>query len=279
MPRLLYTLGAMLMAVNPGEYAKSVEAWRAVYENGLKAPDGWLSVAGLFWLKEGANRVGSGEGNEIRLPARAPGELGVIEFHGAHARFRPKNGPVRDLKDDAEGQTPDVIHAGDISLTVIKRGKRFGVRMRDLQAPTVRAFHGGDWFPVNEAYRVRAVWHTYASPKLVPITNILGDTEGEPSPGYAQFRLNGKEYKLEPVIEEPGELFFLFRDETSAHETYGAGRFLKAAMPKDGAVELDFNKAYNPPCAYTAFATCPLPPKQNHLQTRVEAGQKRYGAH
>jgi uncharacterized protein (DUF1684 family) len=278
----------MLMAANSGDYAKSIEGWRAAYEQGLKAPEGWLSVAGLFWLKEGANRVGSAEGNAIRLPARCARELGAFEFRDGRATFRPaagapvmvngKTAGVAELKDD-HGQAPDVVRTGDVSLTVIRRGKRFGIRMRDPRAETVRGFKGGQWYPVNAAYRVHAVWHAYDASKMVPITNILGDTEGEPSPGYATFKLNGKEYKLEPVVEDPGELFFLFRDATSAHETYGAGRFLKAAMPKDGAVELDFNKAYNPPCAYIAFATCPLPPRQNHLDTRVEAGQKRYESH
>jgi uncharacterized protein (DUF1684 family) len=269
----------MLMAAGSGDYVKSIEGWRTAYEQGLKAPDGWLSVAGLFWLKEGANRVGSAEGNEIRLPSRCARELGVIEFHEGRATFHPKAGaPVTELKDD-HGQTPDVVQAGNVSLTVIRRGKRFGIRLRDPEAETVLGFQGGQWFPVNPAYRVRAVWHAYDAPKTIPITNVLGDTEGEPSPGYAQFKLNGKEYRLDPVVEDPGELFFLFRDATSAHETYGAGRFLKAAMPKDGTVELDFNKAYNPPCAYIAFATCPLPPRQNHMDARVEAGQKRYGSH
>lgn len=276
------------MAANSGDYASSIDKWRAAYEQGLKAPSGWLSVAGLFWLHEGANRAGSGEGNEIRLPARCPKQLGVFEFHngratlhvnpGAGVTVNGKKVATAELKDDKD-QAPDVVKTDDVSLTVIQRGKRFGIRLRDPQAETVRGFKGTQWFPANEAYHVRAAWHAYEKPKMIPITNILGDTEGEPSPGYAQFTLNGKEYKLEPVIEDPGELFFLFKDATSGHETYGAGRFLKAAMPKDGAVELDFNKAYNPPCAYISFATCPLPPRQNRIDTRVEAGQKKYGAH
>ena len=288
MRSLFLLLPLMLVAADTGEYTSSLDSWRAAYERGLKAPDGWLSVAGLFWLQEGVNRIGSEERNEIRLPQRCGKSVGAIEFQKGHAAFHAHPGAAvllngkaverAALKND-KGQSPDVLQVRDVSLTVIQRGKRFGVRMRDPQSRALREFRGLQWFPADEAYRIRARWLPYHPPKQIPVTNVLGDTENEPSPGCAQFTLNGKQYKLEPVLEDPGELFFMFKDATSAHETYGAGRFLKTDMPKDGFVELDFNRAYNPPCAYISFATCPLPPRQNHLNARVAAGQKKYGGH
>lgn len=289
MKSALLLVPLLLMASNSSDYVDSVTKWRAAYERGLKAPDGWLAVAGLFWLHEGVNSIGSGEKNEIRLPPRCEKLTGVIKFHDGRAEFLPHAGSVATLNGKPAPQhavlqndkdhPPDEIKIGDVTLTVIQRARRFAVRLRDPQAATVRNFKGGQWFPVDASYHIRAAWHAYPQPKQIPILSILGDTEPEPSPGYAQFRLNGKEYKLEPVIEEPNVLFFIFKDQTSAHETYGAGRFLKAEMPKDGAVVLDFNRAYNPPCAYIDFATCPLPPRQNHMDTRIAAGQKRYGDH
>jgi uncharacterized protein (DUF1684 family) len=153
-----------------------------------------------------------------------------------------------------------------------------GVRVRDPNAETRRDFTGCKWFPADPAWRVTAKWVAYPKPKTIAITNILGMTDQEPSPGYAEFTVQGKTLRLESVTED-GELFFMFKDATSARTTYGAGRFLYAAIPKGREVELDFNKAHNPPCAFTAFATCPLPPKQNVLAVAIEAGEKSYGNH
>lgn len=230
--------------------------WRADYEAKLKAPDGWLSVAGLFWLHEGANTVA--------LPQKPI----VLRLDGGKVTFEN-----RQLKPEA-----DALKIGDVTLTVIERGGKLGVRLRDPNAETRRDFTGCKWFPADPAWRVNAKWIAYPKPKTIAITNILGMTDQEPSPGYAEFTLQGKTMRLEPVIDD-GELFFLFKDATSARTTYGAGRFLYAPIPKGQEVELDFNKAHNPPCAFTAFATCPLPPKQNILPVAIEAGEKSYGRH
>jgi uncharacterized protein (DUF1684 family) len=224
------------------------------------------------------SRIGSAPACEIRLPERAPAQAGTIEFRGGHATLRMGGGEAKELKSD-HGQKPDLVKIGGLELTLIERGKRIGIRMRDPEAAARRDFRGLHWYAVNPTARVTGAFHPYNPPKQIPITNVLGDTQPQPSPGYVEFSLNGKTMRLDPVVEEPGDLFFMFKDETSATDTYGAGRFLHAAMAKDGLVELDFNKAYNPPCAYTAFATCPLPPRQNHLATRITAGEKRYGAH
>jgi uncharacterized protein len=245
-----------MLAATPGGYPE----WRAKYEAGLKAPDGWLSVAGLFWLHEGANT--------IELPQKPI----VLRLDAGKVTFEK-----RPLKSDVSDH-PDVLRFGDVTVTVIERGGKTGVRLRDPNAETRRDFTGCKWFPADSAWRVNARWIAYPKPKTIAITNILGMTDREPSPGYAEFTLEGKTLRLEPVIDD-GELFFMFKDATSARTTYGAGRFLYAAIPKGNEVELDFNKAHNPPCAFTAFATCPLPPKQNILPVAVEAGEKSYGKH
>jgi uncharacterized protein (DUF1684 family) len=246
--------------------------WRAHYEADLKAPNGWLSVAGLFWLHAGDNIVGSDPQSDVVLPAGAPKRAGVLKLAGSKVTFENKQ-----LKSDAAGK-PDVVKFGDLAMTIIERGDKIGVRLKDPNAETRRDFTGCKWFAADPAWRVRAKWVAYPKPKKIAITNILGMTDQEDSPGYAEFSLKGQTMRLEPVSEDGG-LFFIFKDATSGKTTYGAGRFLDTDPPKSGELELDFNKAYNPPCAFTAFATCPLPPKQNVLTAAIEAGEKKYGKH
>jgi hypothetical protein len=157
---------------------------------------------------------------------------------------------------------------------VIERGDRRAIRLRDPENPRRKAFAGTAWFAIEGRWRVDARFEAYDPPKTIPIVNVLGMEAPMPCPGRAVFRLEGRELSLEALSEEPGRLFFIFRDETAGHETYGAGRFLYADRPQDGRIVLDFNRAESPPCAYTDFATCPLPPKQNRLPVRIEAGEK-----
>jgi uncharacterized protein (DUF1684 family) len=252
-------------------YQSEIAQWREKRVAALKADGGWLSVAGLFWLKEGSNSIGTGGANDIVLPA-GPAVFGAIELQ--HGQVRVTRGaPARELKPDSD----DVLQVDRLSLFVIKRGERFGIRLKDPQSEYRQSFHGLEYFPASEAYRVTA--HFVAEPKKIPILNILGQTEESECPGYAVFHLAGQELKLYPILEEPGakQLFYIFKDQTSGKETYGAGRFFYSDMPKDGSVVLDFNKAYNPPCSFTPYATCPLPPPENRLPVRVEAGEKKYG--
>ena len=265
-----------------------METWRKEREQRLKANDGWLTVAGLFWLKEGENRAGSDPSFEIVLPqGRAPTRIGVFDFANGQTRFRVASGahvtvngnPVTtaDLKSDADDR-PDLLQFGDFTMFVIKRGPKYGIRLRDLHSPMREQFNGLHWYPVKEQYRVVAKFVPYDHPQKIAIVNVLGQTDYEPSPGYVVFQLMGHSYRLDPVTE--GDLlFFIFRDQTAAKTTYGAGRFLYAEPAKEGKVVLDFNKAVNPPCAFTPYATCPLPPKQNRLQVKIEAGEMRYGEH
>jgi uncharacterized protein (DUF1684 family) len=268
-------------------YRAEIEKWRQQREARLKAEDGWLAVAGLFWLKEGPNRFGTHPGSAIVLPAgSAPERVGTfvlkrgkvtVSVDSTAPGLTSAGKPVSamEVRSDNPGP-PDVLKLGRLSLQVIERGGKYGIRMRDPEAETRRHFAGLRWFPVREDRRITARFVPWPDPRTIPIPNVLGQVNDLPSPGYVEFTLDGRTLRLEPVIEEPGadELFYIFRDQTAGKETYPAGRFLYSAMPKDGAVVLDFNKAYSPPCAFTAYATCPLPPTQNRLPVRVEAGEQ-----
>ena len=271
-------------------YRAQVKAWREDREARLKADGGWLTVAGLFWLKEGPNRFGTDPAGDIVLPeGSAPAKAGAFELKGeqvtvallAGARGGIAGKPVSGasaMRPDVSG-SPDVLEMGTLSMNVIKRGDRYGIRLKDKNAAARRGFTGLKWFDVKEDYRVEAHWVSHPQPKPVKVPNVLGRTETMPSPGYAEFTLAGKPVRLDGVLEDPHaeQLFFIVRDQTSGKETYGAGRFLYADLPKGGKVVLDFNKAYNPPCAFTPYATCPLPPSQNWMPVRVEAGELAYG--
>lgn len=277
-----------LFGAAPSSYEASIQAWRAAREERLKANDGWLTVAGLFWLHPGENICGSDPKADILLPAgRAPARVGIFTFDsgktrfqiykGAHVLINGKPGTATELRSDLTGH-PDTVQIGDFTMFVIQRENRFGVRLKDINSKFRREFTALRWYPVKPRYRVIASWTPYDSPRKIAIPNILGETEYEPSPGYATFDLMGHSYRLDPTVEGK-QLFFVFRDGTSGKTTYGAGRFLYADMPKEGRVVLDFNKAYNPPCAFTPYATCPLPPKQNRLTVKIEAGELKYGNH
>jgi uncharacterized protein len=265
----------LLFAAAP--FAQQEQQWRAAYEKSLKAPDGWLSVAGLFWLHEGANSAGSDPRAEVRLPAGAPPHAGVFRLDKRNVTWVAANGSRTAIEPDTSDH-PTIIRVGDLLLTAIRRADRTGIRLRDPNAATRRDFRGSSWFPPDPAWRVTAKWVALAKPKKIPITNILGMTDEEDCPGYAEWTRGGKVFRLEPVVED-NLLFFMFRDTTNAHTTYGAGRFLYADAPKGGKVILDFNQAQNPPCAFTAYATCPLPPPQNRIAVAVTAGEKIYGSH
>lgn len=254
-------------------YSSGIADWRRQRETALQAENGWLTLTGLFWLHEGANPFGKDPHSEITLDD-GPAHAGTFHLRNGTVTV-DMDGSSRAVKPDSA----DVVKAGRLNLFLIKRSDKFGIRVKDPESKARREFHGLQYFTADEAYRVTARW--VAEPRQIPILNILGQTEPSECPGYAVFQLHGKELRLYPIIEEPGDqqLFYIFRDETAGKETYGAGRFLYSAMPKDGKVVLDFNKAYNPPCTFTPYATCPLPPPENRLPVRIEAGEKKYGNH
>jgi uncharacterized protein (DUF1684 family) len=267
---LLLASFASLALAAVSAYQSEIAEWRRAREERLKADGGWLSLAGLFWLRDGPNRFGKDPTAEIVLPD-GPANAGAFELRNGRVAVTTGGDP-RPIAPDST----DAVKVGRLSLFLIKRGDRYGVRLRDPDSEYRRNYHGIQYFPADEKWRITARW--VAQPRKIPILNIIGITEDSESPGYAVFTVAGREYRLAPILEEPAakELFYIFRDLTTGKDTYPAGRFLYSALPQNGKVVLDFNKAYNPPCAFTPFATCPLPPKENHLQLRIDAGEKTY---
>jgi uncharacterized protein (DUF1684 family) len=297
--RALFSAAVVLLAcavASPGApaqdaaaaYKASVEEWRHGYEASLESDDGWLSVAGLFWLHDGQNRFGTDPLNDIVLPeGSAPADVGYFDFekgdsHDAKivVHVNPgvtivmNNQPVQEA--EIRPDSSDRLVLGNISLLVHKSGDRYSICLKDKNSKIRRDFAGTKWFAVNEAYRVTAKFVLYDPAKQVDIQNILGDTIKTWVPGYLVFTLRGAEYRLEPFTSDPQGMEFVFRDLTSGKETYPAVRMLKTSAPKDGLVTLDFNESYNPPCAYNPYTTCPLPPPQNRLRVRIEAGEMLY---
>jgi len=280
-------------AAATGDYTHEIEQWRAKRTANLTSPTGWLSLIGLEWLQEGANRVGSASDNDIVLKA-GPAHLGVVTLgkDGAlHIALDDKAGATIDGKSVREATLIDDMHAGEATPTtvafgsanfyVIERDGRKALRVKDSDAETRKDFLGIDYFPIDPSWRVVADWVPFDPPHKLEIGSVIGTIDKVDVPGKAVFQRNGHTFELLPYQEEPGgELFFVLADRTSGKETYGAARFLYAALPKDGKVVLDFNKAYNPPCAFTPFATCPLAPPENRLDVAVTAGEKKYrGGH
>jgi hypothetical protein len=275
------------------DYQQEILQWRAKRTANLTAPTGWLSLIGLEWLHEGDNRVGSAGDNGIVLKA-GPAHLGVIHL-GKDGQSRitldEHSGATVDGKSVREAVLVDDMHAGEAAPTtvafgaasfyVIERDGRKALRVKDSEAQTRKDFIGIDYFPVDPSWRVVADWVPFDPPHKLEIGSVIGTIDKVDVPGKAVFQRDGHTFELLPYQEEPGgELFFVLADRTSGKETYGAARFLYAALPKDGKVVLDFNKAYNPPCAFTPFATCPLAPPENRLDVAVTAGEKKYrGGH
>ncbi len=271
------------------EYLQEIESWRRERDEGLRNPDGWLTLFGLFWLKEGENRFGSAPDNEFVFPAgKAPARAGTLRLAGGKVTLEaaPEAGITHEGKpvttmtltsNEDDGKTK-VLELGPLRFFVIRRGDRLALRARDRESPALAAFRGVESFPLDPAWRVAARFERYDPPKQVPVPNILGTVEDTPSPGALVFERDGKTYRIDALEGSPkGDLFVIFGDRTNGGETYGGGRFLSTPPPADGKVVVDFNKAYNPPCVFTAYATCPLPPRQNKLDVRVAAGEKMYG--
>lgn len=268
-------------------YLQEIEAARKERNEGLKTEDGWFTLVGLFWLEPGENRFGSGVDNRVILPEdRSPAFAGTLIREGDAVKVRVAPGvpvtsggqPVTEaaLTSDAQGK-PTVLQLGSLSFFVIQRGDKVGVRVKDSKSPALAAFHGLEFYPVQPDWKVNARFEPYNPPKPVAVPNVLGQVADIPSPGAVVFEWEGKTYRMDALQGSPeGGLSLIFADATNGKETYGAGRFLDTAPPKDGRVVVDFNTAYNPPCAFTSFATCPLPPAQNRLALAVTAGEKKY---
>jgi len=272
---LLLATALLAAAVPPAPSPTAFEAewrdWHAKRLAALQRPQGWLALTGLHWLKEGENRI-----------AGLPGSFAVAGGQVTLAAA-PDDGwtlggaPVtrRALASDRGGK-PDRIQVGSRTAQVIDRGGKLALRVWDAESPVRKGFTGIDAYPVQARWRVVARWEAYATPREVQVPSVVGIPTREQAPGRAWFTVDGKEYALEPTTDGDA-LFFVFKDRTAPGETYGAGRFLSAPLPSGGQVVLDFNRAYNPPCVFSPYATCPLPLPQNVLPVRIEAGEKKWG--
>jgi uncharacterized protein (DUF1684 family) len=268
------------------DYEKEIKAWHKDRVEGLKKENGWLNLAGLFWLEEGRNSFGGNIENKIIFPKdRSKAFLGDIILSKGEVFVETKaNAEVFNENDKVEKlkvfpvEKPIVLKHNTLRWFVIKRGERYAIRLRDLESPFLKEFHNIETFKIDPKWKLKAKFIP-AEGKKIAILDITGQTSQQDSPGVLVFTIAGKEYKLD-ALAEGEEFFIIFGDKTNKKETYGAGRFVYTAKPDaDGFTYLDFNKAYNPPCAFTPYATCPLPPKQNLLPIEIKAGEKNYGKH
>jgi len=271
-------------------YVAGIEEWRSVRIEGLKRPAGWFSLVGLNWLRDGANSVGSDPSNDIVYAGDvAPSRLGTFDYSDGKVVFTAAAGvdithmgeqvtTIRMYADADEDHEMTVLVHGSLNVYVIERSNTFAIRAKDEKWADKIEFSGIPSYPVDEAWKIDAKLVPHETPMFISITDVNDMQADRPTPGTLVFELDGRTYELAPIAASGAEqLFIIFGDETNGMETYGAGRFLYANAPgEDGRVVLDFNKAYNPPCAFTDFATCPLPPRQNHLQVRITAGEKSY---
>lgn len=277
------------MTITERPYAATLESWREQVEATLRADDGWLTVAGLFWLRDGANSIGTDPDCDMVLPeGSAPASAGILHLRDGRVTLAvapgvdlavngaPAGGEVPLRSTDQGG--PDLVTLGALTFFVHSSGERLAIRLRDRNAPARRDFAGRIWYPVSEEYRVVADFHPYDPPVLLPIVNIVGDREEAFSPGYLTFRLHGQDCRLDVTRRLKNGLWLHFGDRTAGAGTYPGGRFLTTGPEKDGRVTVDFNRAVNPPCAFTPFATCPVVLPQNRLAVCVEAGERWSGA-
>ena len=269
-------------------YVKEINEWDQKRINRLKADDGWLNLVGRFWLEKGESSFGTSEDNDIVVESsKLPEHIGSFLFVDSTVTFRAKDDvevlldgkPVKEivLVDDQK-KDMTVLQIGTIKFNLIIRDTLYGIRFRDLNSDLVKNFKGVERFPIDESWKITAKFEAYNPVKEIDVPNVLGQISKEKCPGAVVFERDGKTHRIDAVDEGGARLFLIIADQTSGDETYGGGRFMYVNKPDStGTILLDFNKAYNPPCVFTKYATCPLPPLQNYLKLRIEAGEKVYG--
>jgi uncharacterized protein len=241
-------------------YNESIESWRETRAANLQAPKGWLSLAGLFWLEEGANTFGAAKDNDFVFPEGAPERMGAFLRLGDSVWVE---------------MNPDIPQTDRFSWAFIERGGKWGVRLWDAENPARSSFKGIDYYPISKKWRVRARFEVFSEPRILKVPNVLGMEIEQRSPGVLKFRAGGKNLELLALEETEHTFFLIFLDANAGAETYGGGRYLSVSKPgPDGMTIIDFNKAYNPPCVFTPYATCLLPPAENRLKIAVRAGEK-----
>jgi uncharacterized protein (DUF1684 family) len=277
----IFAFALMLPASTTDAYRIQVDQWRAHHQSELAKDFGWLTVVGLDWLKEGENRVGADPSSEVPLPSgSAPQRVAVISLRAGKVTLHPVGGVQLTLNGKPATETTlreddDILAINHLKFYLIRRGDKAGIRLKDNDSAARKHFRGLSWYPVDPSWRIEAKFTAWDKPHSLIFHNTIGQEETEPSPGYVTFKKDGQQFRLDPMLDD-GQLFFVLRDQTSGKTTYGASRFLYAEQAKNGVVLLDFNKAENPPCAFTAYATCPLPPPQNRLALAITAGEEKY---
>lgn len=268
-------------------YVKQIEQWDKHRVERLKTDDGWLNLVGRFWLRHGESTFGSAKNNDIVFESsKLPEHIGSFIFVDTVVTFKAKDGvnvlhngePVKEIvMIDDQKKDMTVLQIGTIKFNLIVRNTLYGIRARDLNSELVKEFKEIERFPVDESWKITAKFDAYNPVKEIDVPNVLGQISKEKCPGAVVFERDGKTYRIDAVDEGDGSLFLIVADETSGEETYGGGRFMTVDKPDStGTIILDFNKAYNPPCVFTKYATCPLPPEQNYLKLKIEAGEKMY---
>jgi uncharacterized protein len=267
-------------------YVSEIANWHYKRVLKLKKENGWLNLAGLYWLKQGENTFGSDPSNDIIFPPGTPPKIGAIILKDSLTQLKVNknidvtiNGDIIKealLQNDLNRNTT-IMSLGLYKWNIIRREGKYGIRLRDLNSPLVKNFPGIETYPADISWKVEATYNKFPEPRKIIIPTIMGTAEENTVKGNLTFTKDGNKYSLVPLVEN-GSFFLIFADETNGEETYGAGRFLYSSLPDSkGKVILDFNKSYNPPCAFTKYATCPLPPKDNYLHLKVTAGEKKYG--
>ena len=285
---ILMAFGCTQKPTADPNYVKEINEWDAKRVNRLKADDGWLNLVGRFWLKQGESTFGSSKDNDIVVESsKLPEHIGSFFFADTVVTFKAKDDvevlldgkPVKEIVlIDDQKKDMTVLHIGSIKFNLIVRDTLYGIRFRDLNSDLVKNFKGVERFPINESWKITAKFEAYNPVKEIDVPNVLGQISKEKSPGAVVFERDGKTHKIDAVDEGGDRLFLIIADQTSGEETYGGGRFIYVNKPDStGTILLDFNKSYNPPCVFTKYATCPLPPLQNYLKLRIEAGEKVYG--
>ena len=265
----------------------AVQAWRDKHEADYRRE--WVTIAGLHFLRPGAQTAGSAKGSDVELPASAPSTLGRFVLEGTTVRFEPAKGAAVELKgtpvtapivlkDDATGPA-DELKSGSVTIAVHVSGERRSLRVWDPDGPLAQGFKGFTWFPIQIGYRVTGRFIPDAQPRALQVINTFGDLDTFTTQGVVEFTLNGQTLRLRPFTTRPKRFYFVFKDMSSGNETYAAARFLYADLKDDGTTVLDFNQAYNPPCAFNPFTTCPIPLPENRLPVKVLAGERAYPDH
>ena len=270
-------------------YAQEMNEWLKSRFNTLNAADGWLSLVGLEWMEEGENTFGGSEENDLKIAGdNVPDQLGKLVLENEQVRIFPIADSLMTINGEGiedgqiiwtKGEETPIVELGNISFLVIERQGKVGLRVRDSKSKTLRAFQGTDFFPIDPAWRKIATFKPYEGGKELKVQNIIGTVETQICPGYLEFSHDGSDYQLDVIIEDD-QYFIIFGDLTNGEETYGAGRYMYTTFPdENNKVVLDFNKSYSPPCVFTEFATCPLPPQQNMLPIAIPVGELTYGEH